>query len=77
VRPTFHERLAEEARHLVIGERPRGLEGGQREHHEIERGLAGRVPVEAAGERASAREPGREAAHDYGVGAVRRLIVHG
>src|SRR5581483_3090340 len=40
------EGVAEEARHLVAGERPRGLEGGYGQHAEVEGGLALRVAVE-------------------------------
>ena len=44
VRLTLHERLAEEARHLVAGKRPRRLEARRGEDDEVERGLALRVP---------------------------------
>jgi len=55
VRAALDERLAEEARHLVVRERPRHLERREREGREIERRVLVRIAVEHASERAGAR----------------------
>ena len=54
---TAHERLADEARHLVAGERPGGLEGRSAQHREVERRVALRVAAEQAADRPAAARP--------------------
>jgi hypothetical protein len=66
------ERLPQEARHLVVRERPGGLERCRAEHGEVERGVALRVAVERARERSGGCEPTGEDAHDRGVRLVGR-----
>src|SRR5262249_55577765 len=70
----LHERLAQEARHLVARERARGLERREREDDEVERRLARRVPV--ANARGKAGEPGPpdKGSRDRRVGLVGRSV---
>ena len=49
------ERLADEARHLVVGDRARGLEGRRREQREVERAELLRAGVRARRDAADAR----------------------
>ena len=66
----LHERLADEARDPLVGERPRRLERRRRQCDEVE--CAGRRG--ALCERRDDAEPAEERAGDYGVGLVRRRL---
>src|SRR5207248_1837693 len=68
---SLHERLAEEARHLVARDRPRRLERRRRKESEIECIVLAWVAVEQAGECAGSRDPAEKRPEDDGVGAVR------
>jgi hypothetical protein len=72
LRLLLDERLADEARHGIPRDRPRGLEGGQRECREIERVVLVRIAAESARERPRAGEPAVERRHDRGIRGVRR-----
>ncbi len=76
VRVSAHERLAQEARHLVPRQRARRLEARGRQHCEVERRLGLRIAAEdALGQACRCKEPD-ERAHDGGVGAVGWRLVH-
>ncbi len=74
VRLTLHERLSQEAQHLVVSDRPRGLERRGREHCEVERRQVLEPPAAERSERADARHAGAEDAHQGGIGRVRGTL---
>jgi len=65
-RLAFDEGLAEEARDLLPAQRPRRLECGRGQRHQVERRGRRRAP----GERRDCREPRNESARDGGVGLI-------
>ena len=74
-RVAFDERLANEARDVVPGDRARRLERRHRKRRQIEPGLVARVAVEQARDASGHREPAGEDAHDPGVRFVRRAYL--
>ena len=75
-RLAFHERLPHEARHLVAGDRPGGLERRETEQREVDR-LQLEVRLSPRCSQAADRpEPGQKGAHDRGVPVVGRLFGH-
>ena len=70
------ERLANEARDLVAGDRPRGLEGRQAEEREVDGGHLLERPLPRRRDAADRPETGHERADDRRVGAVGRLFGH-
>src|SRR5207342_3736607 len=73
VRLPADERVAQETGHLVVGQRPGGLEGSRTEHEEVERGVALRVAVKQARDDSRRSEATREGGHDRCVARIRRL----
>src|SRR5580765_2099445 len=74
-RVAFDERLADEARDVVSGDRARCLERRHRKRRQIEPGLVARVAVEQARDAPRHREPAGEDTHDPGVRFVRRAYL--
>ena len=68
------ERLADEARDVVAGDRARRLERREREHEQVERAVLARFASERLREQGRTGEAGGERAHDRGVGALRGVV---
>jgi len=69
------ERLADETRHVVAGNRSCRLEGGRGECRQVEPGLVARIASEQARRAARKRQAAREDTHDGRVRLVRPRLV--
>ena len=74
VRVAAHERLADEARHLVVRQRARGLERSRAEDEKVECGMALRVAAPSMGDRSGGAEATREHGQDRCISGVGRPV---